>query len=67
MDVNSGRIFPTIAAALAAGSKPDDLISGEERTLRRVKVRLRIASKCEREHKAARRRMQKESRRRNRH
>ncbi len=65
MDVNSGRIFPTMAAALAAGSKPDHLITGPEKTLRRVKLRLRMASKCENEDRKKRRRMQKASRRAN--
>ncbi len=66
MDITSGRIFPTMAAALAAGSRPKDLITAPEKTLRRVKLRLRMAAKYENERRKKRRAIQEASRRANR-
>jgi hypothetical protein len=66
MDTTTGRIFPSLAAALAAGSKPEDLITGPEKALKRVKLRLRMPARDAGERAKKQRRIQKASRRANR-
>jgi hypothetical protein len=66
MDANTGRIFPSVAAALLAGVAKGDLVTGERKALLKVRRRIRMADRCEAQHSKARRRMQKASRRANR-
>jgi hypothetical protein len=72
MDSRTGRIFPTIAAALMAGVPSRYVVTGELAALRRVKrnailaAAARKASRGENRRTKARRSMQKASRRANR-
>lgn len=68
MDSRTRRIFPSVAMALMAGAALDDLVTGPEPALRRVrrKMRVRREAKDAGAKRDARRRMQKASRRGNR-
>jgi len=66
MDINTGRIYPGLAAAIAAGVRASDLVTGEKRTLLKLKRKIRMASRCANMHRRAGRRIQKLSRKKNR-
>jgi len=68
MDSQTGRLYPTLIAALAAGVKQDDVVElrGSQKAIRRVARKVRLASRVAFKKKKARQKMAKASRRANR-
>jgi hypothetical protein len=68
MNSETGRIYPSVAAALAAGVKPDAIVTGSRKALGTIqrKMRVRRPPRNLAAKRAARRRQQKASRRKNR-
>ena len=68
MNSETGALYDSKAAALAAGEREQDLVEmiGDPKAIRRVAGRVRMASRSAAYRRLAKRRMQRESRRKNR-